>query len=169
MSFFVQPTASSRPKNKYVELASIMLAAVFVILAVAQLYSYEDFPDVVASLWLPGGRAYADLWAAMIVILEVAAIPFLLSMRLSLAMRIVSMSAGWLSVMAWLVVTTWANISVNAVTNAAVLGATIPISPSWYLVFGFVILGSMLAYVSWGKWPFNSAVVPSSGGDKGSI
>lgn len=166
MSFFVQSTTSPTPKTKYVELTSIMLAAVFVILAVAQLYSYEDFPDVVANLWLPGGRAAADLWAVMIVILEVAAIPFLLSMKLSPAMRVVSMLAGWLSVVSWIAVTIWINVSVNAVTNGAVLGATIPVVASWYLVCGFVIFAGILAYVSWAKWPFNSHTMPASANQK---
>lgn len=141
---------------------SIAVAAVFVILAVAQLYSYEDFPDVVASLWLPGGRIYADVWAALIVTLEVAALPFLLAMQLSPAARVVSMVAGWGVVALWLGIFVWENVTTNAIVNSGVLGATIPTMPSWWLVVLSVVFAGILAYVSSGKWPVGSRASLSS-------
>lgn len=153
MSFFVQSTAPPQSKTKYVEVCSIALAVVFVMLAVAQLYSYEEFPDVIASLWLPGGRTFASLLAALIVVLEVAAIPFLLSMWLSPAMRIVSMVAGWLAATTWIGLSVWANVSVNAITNSVVLGATIPTATGWWQVLVFVVIAGLLTYISWSKWP----------------
>lgn len=153
MSFFVQPSAAPEPKTQGVRYASLAMAAILVVLAVAQLYSYEDFPDVVASMWLFGGRVDATIWAAIIVILEVGALPFLLSLRLSPAMRIISMIAGWLVVVFWLLISVWINMSINAVTNSGVLGATIPIAPDWWIVGVIALVGVMTAYVSWGMWP----------------
>jgi hypothetical protein len=159
MSFFVRSTAAPEPKTKYVGYASLVLAAIFVILAVTQLYSYEDFPDVIASMWLPGGRTPAIIWAAIIVIFEVGALPFLLSFQLSPAMRVISMAAGWLVAAFWLVISVWVNVSVNAITNSGLLGATIPTTPSWWLVGATVFIGVMTAYVSWGLWPRRQELV----------
>lgn len=153
MSFFVQSTAAPESKTKNIKIVSIALAAVFVVLAVAQLYSYEDFPNVIASLWLPGGRPLAALVAALIVTGEVLAIPFLLGMRLSHAMRIVSMAAGWLVILAWLKIAIIINVSANAITNGGILGATVPVIPGWWMVCLFVALGVLSAWASWGMWP----------------
>lgn len=155
MSFFVQPTSPPQPKTEYTRFASIGLAAMFVILAVAQLYSYEDFPGVIAGFWLPGGRPFATLFAALLVIGEVLAIPYLLSMRLSPVMRVISMIAGWLVIATWLMATIAMNVSVNAIANSGVLGATIPVAPGWWLVGVFVTLGILTAWVSWGMWPLS--------------
>lgn len=155
MSFFVQSTPSPELKAENIKIASIALAGVFVLLAVAQLYSYEDFPDVLASLWLPGGRPLATVLAALLVVSEVLAVPFLLSMRLSPAMRVMSMVAGWLAIVAWLKIAISINLTTNATTNSGILGATIPVSPGWWMVGLFIALGALVAWVSWGMWPLS--------------
>lgn len=155
MNVFVRSTVAPEPKMRNVKSISIALSAVFVILAVAQLYSYEDFPDVIASLWLHGGRPCAELCAALIVTGEVLAVPFLLGMRLSPAMRVVSMFAGWLVIAAWLKIALLINSTENAITNSGVLGATVPLTPGWWMVYLFVTLGAVSALVSWGMWPLS--------------
>ncbi|HEV7952039.1 MAG TPA: hypothetical protein VGO98_01560 [Candidatus Saccharimonadales bacterium] len=159
MSFFVQPTPAVKPKTNLVRYASIGLAAVFVILAVAQLYSFEAFPDVINSLGLYGGRPMANLYAALLVTGEVLAIPFLLGMRLSPAMRVVSMVSGWLVIAAWLKIAVYIEVTTNAISNTGILGATIPVTPGWWIVIVFILLGVVTAYVSRGLWPFNSRSV----------
>lgn len=153
MRFFVHTTSPPTPKNFPVRIASIALTAVFVILAVAQLYSFEDFPDVLASLWLPGGHPFATLLAALIVTGEVLAVPFLLSMRLSPAMRAMSMFAGWGVMLTWIKLTVFSLMTTDAVINSGVLGATIPVAPGWWLVGVFIVLGAATGWVSWGLWP----------------
>lgn len=155
MNVFVQSTEAPEPKTRNVKSISIALAAVFVVLAVAQLYGYEDFPDVIASLWLHGGRPFAELCAALIVTGEVLAVPFLLGMRLSLAMRVASMIAGWLVIAGWLKIALLINSTENAITNSGVLGATVPLTPGWWMVYVFAVLGVVSAFVSWGMWPLS--------------
>ncbi|HET8884283.1 MAG TPA: hypothetical protein VFM68_02330 [Candidatus Saccharimonadales bacterium] len=155
MSFFVQSTAASVPKTPNIRLVSTALAAVFVVLVTAQLYSFEDFPRVIESFWLPGGEAFAQLVAALLVTGEVSAIPFLLSMRLSPAMRVVSMVAGWLVIASWLTLAVWINVTVNAVSNAGLLGATVSLSPGWWMVFLFAALAVLAGWASWGMWPLH--------------
>lgn len=153
MKSFVQPTQAAAPKTKNVRYVSVALAGVFVLLAVAQLYSFEEYPDVIASIGLPGGRPMADITAALLVAGEVIAIPFLLSMRLSPAMRIVSMVAGWMAIAAWLKLSIFINLTTNAITNSGVLGATVPVTPGWWMTCFFVALGILMAWASWGMWP----------------
>jgi hypothetical protein len=149
MSLLVHATAAPRPVTPSVRIVSIALAGIFAILATSQLYSFEEFPNVIASFWLPGGNAFAQLCAALLVTGEVLALPFLLFMRLSPVMRIVSMVAGWGIVAGWLAISLWINLSVNAVTNSGVLGATVPVAPGWWMVGLFVVLGMLTAWVSW--------------------
>lgn len=153
MHYFVQPTPAPTSKTPNVRLISTGLAAVFVLLAVAQLYSYEDFPAVIAGFWLPVDESFASVIAALIVTGEVVAVPFLLGMRLSHAMRLVSMFAGWLVIASWLVLSLWVNASDDIVGNAGVLGATIPTVPGWWMVTIFASLGVLMAWASWGMWP----------------
>lgn len=157
MSFFVQPTSAPVPKTSNTKIISIALAIIFVILAVGQLYSFEDFPAVIASFWLPGGRVFSELCAALLVTGEVLALPFLLSMRLSPAMRIVSMLAGWGVIVGWSAMSLWVNLSVNAVTNSGVLGATVPIAPGWWMVCFFIALGILAAWAAWGMSPLQKS------------
>lgn len=142
-----------RPKTSNVRYVSVALAAVFVLLAVAQLYSFEEYPSVIASLGLPGGRQLADVYAALLVTAEVLAVPFLLSMQLSPAMRAVSMVLGWLVIVSWLIVAVFINVTINAITNSGVLGATLPVTPGWWMVCCFIGLGILAAWSSWGMWP----------------
>ena len=152
MNLFVKPTAAPVPKTPNTVWISMALAACFIILAVAQLYKYEEFPDVLAGLGLPGGVVWAPLYAALIVICEVLAVPFLLRMRLSPAMRIVSMVSGWLVIGLWLIIAITGNLSGYA-GNSGVLGATLPVVLGWWTVFVFAALGVLAGWSAWGMWP----------------
>lgn len=131
------------------------MAGILVVLAVAQLYSFEDFPAVIASMGLHADRSMALLYAALLVTGEVLALPFLLSMRLSPAMRLLSMVVGWWVIISWLKIAIFLTTTTNAVTNSGVLGATVPLPAGWWMVGFFVLLAAMAALVSWGMWPFS--------------
>jgi hypothetical protein len=153
MSFFVQPTAPMSPKTPNVRAVSLLLVALFIILAVAQLFAYEKFPDILASYWLPGGSAFAHLLAALFVVFEVLAVPFLLSMWLSPAMRVISMVAGWCVIAGWLYLSLVANFTINAIGNSGVLGAAVKVPVGWWMLLFFIVFGGLVAWVSWGMWP----------------
>jgi hypothetical protein len=155
MSFFVDSTPAVKPKTENVRTMSVALAAIFMIMAVAQLYSYEDFPATLAAMWLPGGESFAMVLAALLVIYEVFALPFLLGMRLSPAMRVISMVFGWLTVAWWLYITLWQNLSGHIIGNSGLLGATVPLPVGWWGVLFIVALGVLSAWASWGMWPIS--------------
>ena len=152
MNVFVEPTAAPVPKTSNTTWISMALAACFIILAVAQLYKYEEFPDVLAGLGLPGGVVWAPIYAALIVTGEVLAVPFLLRMRLSPAMRVVSMVSGWLVSGLWLVIAAIGSLAGDA-GNSGILGATVPVPAGWWMACVFIALGILAAWSAWGMWP----------------
>jgi hypothetical protein len=159
MSIFIQPTVAPEPKSPLTEKIAMLLAGVFVLLAVGQLFSFEDFPAVIEAWHLPSvGAGVAVLLAAFVVVLEVLAIPFLLRMRLSPAMRLVSMSSGWLVGAWWLLVTLWQNTA-GVAANVGLLGATVQLPAGWWAVFFVVAIGVLVAWASWGLWPVRRRVI----------
>jgi len=151
----IQASNATQPKTKNVRSVSIALAVILVVMVVAQLFTFEKFPDVIASMWLPGGDASDYIYAAIIVCLEVLALPFLLAMRLSLAMRCMSMVSGWLVVAFWLLVSLWENLTINIIGNGGFLGATVSLPVGWWSVFFGVALAILAGWASWGMWPLS--------------
>ena len=153
MRLFVQPTTAPAPKTNNTSWVSLALAAILIGLAVAQLYSFEDFPEVITGLGLPGGAIWASTYASLLVTGEVLALPFLLRMTLSPAMRIVSMVTGWMVIVAWFIIMIWTNINIDEPVNSGILGATVPVALGWWAVCVFVALGALAAWSAWGMWP----------------
>ena len=155
MSILATSTPARPAKTAAAERVALTVAAVFVLMAVTQLFSFEDFPEVIYDIWLPGiGRAGSVVAASLLVIGEVLAIPFLLRMRLSPAMRAVSMVAGWLVVLFWLVALAWQNVTPSALTNAGLFGATLALPVGWWAVFYMAGVATLVAWAAWGLWPF---------------
>jgi hypothetical protein len=153
MELFVQAVAPSRPKTKNIRTVGVALAGVFVVMAVAQLFTYEEFPGVIAAMWLPWGEDVASVRAALIVVLEVAAVPFLLAMRLSPAMRFLSMISGWLVVAAWFAASVLQNMSSGVIANSGFLGAAVKLPVGWWNILFCLALGVLATWAAWGMWP----------------
>lgn len=154
MKYPVRATPAPTPKTDNIRGVSLLLAAMILLMAVGQLFSYEKFPDLLRSFWLPGDGLTAKLLAAVIVITEVFALPFLLRMRLSPLMRIVSMVCGWLVVAIWLTLGIWINIATTGAMNAGLLGATISLPIGWWMASLMAGMGVLAVWASWGMWPF---------------
>jgi hypothetical protein len=153
MSLFVNSTSATKPKNKKIYLASLTFAAILILMVVAQLFKFETFPDIILDMGLTDDGGFASVYAALIVSLEVAAIPFLLGMMLSPAMRVLSMVAGWIVVAVWFVSNLRMSISSHEYVSSGLLGDTVTLSAGWGSVlfcFGLMILA---AWVAWGMWP----------------
>jgi hypothetical protein len=152
MSFFVQPTSAPKLKTKNIRTISIAVAGVFTVLAVTQLFTFEKFPDLLGEIWFMGSMAAVRFAAALFVTLEVFALPFLLFMPLSPALRVVSMVSGWLVVLGWFIASLYGNISGGGF-GSALFGATLPLIEGWWSVLFCIALGILVAWVSWGMWP----------------
>lgn len=150
---FAKSTTAPIPRSKNSRIIGTVLAGLLVIMAVAQLFTFEDFPGVIADMWLPGWENFAAVLAAVIVTAEVFAVPFLLGMRLSIAMRIVSMVLGWVVVAVWAAISLWQNMTANTIGNAGILGNTASLPVGWWSVFVFAAMGVLVVWASWGMWP----------------
>lgn len=154
MRFFVTATPAPEPKTKNVKTISVFLAGIFIVMVVSQLFMYERFSDVIDVLL--SNVSLAMIASACVVTLEVAAIPFLLGMRLSPAARYVSMVAGWLTSVFWLVHSLVASIALGFYDNAGFLGDTVALPGGWWAVFFSLGLAVLTIWASWGMWPKRS-------------
>lgn len=103
-------TWPSAPRTKESQTVAIVLAAVLAVMTAAQLFSFEKFIPLLESMQLPG-EATGRIVAALLVALSVAALPFLLQMKLSIGFRWLSMGAGWLVLALWLLLAVWMNVA----------------------------------------------------------
>jgi len=148
----VSATPSQVPKTKNAGVISLLYATIIIILLVAQLFTFEDFPALLAALGLPGGEMCGHITAVVLVIFELLALPFLLRMYLSPAFRIVSMIAGWLTAGTLLFLTIWE--SGGHTSNSILLGATVPLPTGAWNICMSLALCVLATWASWGLWPF---------------
>lgn len=155
MSIVVHATPAREPKSSSIVKISLFVTILFIILALAQLFSFAKFGSAIYDMWLPGvTMQLATVLAALVVILEVFSIPFLLGMWLSPLMRLVSMVFGWLVIAWWLYVLVWQNVTPLALENNGLLGGLVHLPVGWWAVWFIAAMGVLVAWVSWGRWPF---------------
>lgn len=153
MIFFVSAIPAPQPKTKNVSKVALLFGGLILIMTIAQLFHFEKFIPLIEDFDLPGGELTAHLFAASIVTLEVASLPFLLRMYLSPAMRFVSMISGWIVVILWLFVQIYLNLQHSSTENSGLLGVAVPIETGWWVVFMLAGFGIFSAWASWGMWP----------------
>jgi len=153
MKIFVKATKAKKPRTSESQKIAYAYAAILVIFALTQLFTFDKFLILVESFGLPGSDIVARLFVSTIVTSEVLALPFLLGLNLSQLMRVISMVLGWAVPLAWLKVTLWLLFTTNSVSNIGLLGTTIKLVPGWWLVFVSIALGILSAWASWGLWP----------------
>lgn len=154
---FARAEPAPAPKTDTVPRVALFYAAILLVMAVAQLFSFERFIPLIEGFGLPGGRATAALVAGTVVIVEVFALPFLLRMKLSPLMRATSMVCGWLAVAVWLKLAIWVNIMVGGGGTIGFLGPDIILPVGWWSVPCVIALGILAAWASWGMWPLGKA------------
>lgn len=153
MSIFVSATVAPPPKTKDVKRIATFLAGVFVVMSVAQLFTFEDFLVLVEDYMLPGGNVGAHILVAVLILAEVLAIPFLLRMALSPLFRWVSIVSGWVVALLWLILTSWLVAHEGSITNVGFLGTVAEMMPGWWAFFMSIALSILVVWASWGMWP----------------
>ena len=154
MSFFVQATKAKAPKNTNAGKVALFFAAILIVLAIGQLFSFAKFGAAIYDMGLPGiDNAAAKLLAALVTIMEVLAVPFLFRMYLSPLMRVFSMVLGWLSVAWWLYVLIWQNLMTTMLGNNGLLGGTLALPVGWWAVCFMLGVAVLAGWASWGLWP----------------
>lgn len=117
--------------------------AIFTLMAVSQLSGFEDMASLVSSA-LPVGTGLAPVAAAILVVFEVFAVPFLLGMRLSPLMRMTSLACGVAAILYWFGVGIY-NVMDDSLSilNVGLLGNHLVVpAGGWLLLFliGFTAL-----------------------------
>lgn len=153
MNIFDKATKAKKPKTRESQKIAYMYAAILVLFALTQLFTFDKFLVLLESFWLPGEILTTRLLGSVIVVSEVLALPFLLGLKLSPLMRIISMVLGWLVPLTWFKLTLWLIFTNSAVSNIGFLGTTVKLIPGWWAVFISIALGVMAAWASWGLWP----------------
>lgn len=153
MSFFAKATPGTKPRTKDVRTISLFYAAILVIFAVAQLFTFDTFTKLISSYDLPGGETMGYFVASLLVVAEVFSLPFLLGMTVSPAFRWGSMVLSWLVPLIWLKLSFWGAVVNEAIGSVGFLGTVVSVMPGWWAVFVSIALGIMAAWASWGLWP----------------
>jgi hypothetical protein len=108
---------------------------------------------LIDSFWLPGGTQFAAFLSAFIVCVELFALPFLLGMRVSSALRVVSMGCGWIAAGIWISLSIWLQVTVNEVANIGFMGEIVTLTPGLWAILLSIGLGLLSAWSTWGLWP----------------
>ena len=156
MSLFAIATPAPTPKTTNSRYVALLYAGLLIVMALGQLFGFEDFIPLIGEFGLPGGYGTATLVACLLVVSQVFAVPFLVGMQLSPLMRIVSMVAGWAAAGLWLVLTIWVTAMGTGAHSIGFLGEKVPLPPGAWAVFVAVALGVLAAWASWGMWPFGA-------------
>lgn len=119
--------AASEPKSEAVKRIAWIYTAILVVLVLGQLYAFEKFIPLIESYGFSGGELTVSLIAAVIVIAEVFALPFLIRMPLSPLMRYVSAFFCAFVPAIWFVLSMFAAVN-GGIENAGILGAKVSVT-----------------------------------------
>lgn len=121
-------------RNNHAYPRAFVLGVVFLLLAVFQLFQFEDFPAIIEYMRLPGGLIVAWSLAVVLPLLEIVALPYLFSMRLANRVRSLSKWAGAVVAGLWLAITTWTSLTMGMTVESGIFGATLTTSSGWWSV-----------------------------------
>ena len=152
---FVLAQSAPQTRSRTVVLVALFYSAIIVAMAVAQLFTYEDFTTAIYTSNVPLPLPLVAMLPALIIVAEVFSLPFFLRMSLSPAFRWVSMILGWLTALLWLLLSVLALTGQWLPVPASIgfFGTVFAIPAGW----GAVALVSCMiiaeAWLSWGLWP----------------
>ncbi len=140
-------TATNPPKLAEPQLAWVLMTTggLLVFLVLAQLGSFEKFSLAVGSYGLFTGRGSA-IFAITIAALEILALPALLRLRLSPAMRYISTGAILAAPILWFMLIAFAFVTGMPVENTGLFGGIVALPVAIYTVlFSGLLLFSAIA------------------------
>jgi hypothetical protein len=136
------------PKEFYRNAAywrAFTVAGVMVVLAVTQLFTFEDYPGLIADFQLPGGMFTAWTLAIFIPLIEIASLPYLLSMKIVPKFRLVSKWAVLAAGVIWTLISLWVAIRMGTSVESGIFGATLTTYSGWWMV----IFSGLLLWSGW--------------------
>ena len=120
-----------------------ILGLVILILAVTQLFRFEEFPGIIKAMHLSGFGVTNWVLAIAIPALEIASIPYLISMRVPERLRAASKWSGLAVCAVWIVLTIWTSLYMGGSVQSGLFGGTIATASGWWTVlFTFLLAWS---------------------------
>lgn len=150
MKYFAKPVDAPAVKFKNAEYLGLGLAAIFVIITVAQLFTFEDFIVIIEKSLTPVSVFLAAIAPPLLVVSGVFFLPFLLRMRISIAFRWLSMILGWVSSALWLFL---AVRSFYDDSSFAILGSVVSVPGGIVSLVAAILLSAGVAVCSYALWP----------------
>ncbi len=125
-----------------------VLATVYLFLIITQLFTFEKYPPIILGYALPGGMVVAAFIAGVIPLIEIAALPSLLSMKLTPFWRKVSQLCAIKVGVVWAIIGMWLSIRFGQwESESGLLGATLPTTGGlWMVLFGGLL--ALAAYLT---------------------
>lgn len=90
------------PRNRATSVTALVATAMLVAMLVAQLFGYEDLPAILSNLTVSNDSRLFTVMAAVVVLAELLALPYLLGMYISKLLRVVSAAVGFGIASFWL-------------------------------------------------------------------
>ncbi|MFZ1360579.1 MAG: hypothetical protein WAS27_00910 [Candidatus Saccharimonadales bacterium] len=146
MKNFAVATPPPKLKTQYDYYASLACAGLLTIMLVSQLFTFEETVAVMEGLGL------SKVILSVIVSMELFALPFLLRMRLSPLMRIVSMTTGWVVAVAWLAIAI-TSLSLHTYEGVGLFGTVLPLPVGVVSMLYVLLLSGLLLWVTVAGWP----------------
>lgn len=143
---------ASAPRFKAASTFAWVYAAVLVLMAVSQLFGFEDFIPLMSGYGEAGGYGTAVLISSLIVFTEVFALPFLLGMPLSPLMRWVSLTCSLLAPAIWVKLAILAMMT-GLVANSGLMGSALSIPTGVPALVVSLVVTALAIVSAWGMWP----------------
>lgn len=116
------------------------LGLVFLVLAVTQLFRFEELPGIIKAMHLAGFGVTNWVLAIVIPTLEIASIPYLISMRVATRLRSVSKWSGLAACVVLIALTLWTSLYMGTSVQSGLFGGTIATSSGWWTVLFSLLL-----------------------------
>lgn len=149
----IKATEALKPRSESAKIAAWVYVAILVVMALGQLYAFEDFIPLIAEYELPGGDTMATFVAASLVVTEIFALPFLLRMYISPLMRWLSLVCSGVVAIIWTTLSLLAYFSTIVITNSGLLGTKVSVPPGIVSIGLSGMLLVLAVYCAWGLWP----------------
>ncbi len=116
------------------------LGLVLLILAVTQLFRFEELPGIIKAMHLAGFGVTNWVLAIAIPLLEIASIPYLISMRVTTQLRSISKWSGLAVCVVLIALTLWTTLYMGASVQSGLFGGTIATDSGWWTVLFSLLL-----------------------------
>lgn len=135
----------SKPASSPAIILSWLLIFILIVTVIAQLIIYEKYVTIIQNYQLLASPPLGKVFAALIVVLEVMALPFLLRMGLSRLMRLASAACLVLASLSWVFLGVWFYLVHPPTIGSGLLGAMLKqVSADLVLPYSIFLLTTSL-------------------------